>query len=92
MQSKAWIDGFTKHNTSNIVDNARNDQHKEAMMRLRREQARKTQEPMTAYSNIARRITELDNATKKRIKEILISVSFLQRKSLSLLNIHPSTS
>ena len=77
--SKAWIEGSTNHKTSNIVEHARSDQHKGAMMRLRQEQARKRQEPITAYSNIARRITVMDNATKERIKR-KFDISFVLAK------------
>ena len=63
------------------MEHARSDQHKEAMMRLRQEQARKMQEPMTANSNIARRITGFDNATKKRIKRNF-DISFVLAKEI----------
>ena len=77
--SKAWIEGSTYHKTSNIVEHARSDQHKGAMIRLRQEQARKRQEPITAYTNIARRITVMDNATKERIKR-KFDISFVLAK------------
>ena len=52
--SRAWIDGSTNHKTSNISDHATSDQHKVEMIRLRSEQAKERNEPVTTYAPIAR--------------------------------------
>ena len=54
--SRAWIDGSSNHKISSIVDHANSDQHKAAMMRLCVDQAKGRNDPVTAYSPIARSI------------------------------------
>ena len=67
--SRAWIDGSTNHKTSNITDHSTSEQHKSAMMHLRRDQARNRNEPLTAYSPIARGLLapSIDPAVKDRV-------------------------
>ena len=66
--STVWIDGSTNHKTSNVFDHARSNPHKAAMIRLREEQAKCSNEPVTSYSTIARSLLSppLDEAVKKR--------------------------
>ena len=63
--SRVWIDGSSNHKTSNIVDHATSDQHKAAMVQVRRASG----EPVTTYSPIARSLLTMDDAVLTRMKQ-----------------------
>ena len=67
--SRAWIEGSGNHKTSSIVDHATSDQHKAAMMRLRGDQAKGRNDPVSSYSPIARSLLTMDDAVKERMKK-----------------------
>ena len=68
--STVWIDGSMNHKTSNVLDHTKSNPHKVAMTRLREEQAKLSNEPVTNYSTIARSILSppLDEAVKDRFR------------------------
>lgn len=79
--SKAWIDGSSNHKTSNITDHAATDQHKSAMMLLRKDQAKSRNEPITTYSPIARSLfsSTMDPIVKEQVKK-KFEISFVFAK------------
>ena len=66
--SRAWLEGSGNHKTSSIVDHATSEQHKVAMMRLRRDQAKES-EPIVSYSPIARSLMTMDTTVRERVKK-----------------------
>jgi len=52
--SRVWIDGSSNHKMGNITDHTNNEQHKSAMMYLRKDQAKSRNEPISSHSPIAR--------------------------------------
>lgn len=79
--SMAWIDGSSNHKTSNITDHANSDQHKSAMMHLRKDQAKSRNEPITSYSHIARSLlsSPMDPAVRERVEK-KFDISFVLAK------------
>ena len=75
------MDGSTNHKTSNVLDHARSNLHKVAMIRLREEQAKLNNEPVTSYSTIARSLLSppLDEAVKDRLSR-KFQISFVIAK------------
>ena len=79
--STAWIHGSSNHKTSNIIDHATSEQHKSAMTLFRRDQAKSRNEPITAYSPIARGLlsSAMDPVIRERMKK-KFEISFLCAK------------
>lgn len=79
--SRAWIDGSSNHKTSNITDHANSEQHKSAMMFLRRDQARSRNESVTTYSPIARGLLSaaMNPAVREQVKK-KFEISFVFAK------------
>ena len=67
--SKAWITGSSNQKTSNIVDHATSEQHRAAMVRVRADAARASNQPLTSYSPIARSLLVMDEAVQGRMKK-----------------------
>lgn len=59
--STSWVKGSTNHKTSNVIDHANSDQHKAAMIHVKRA----SNQPITTYSPIARSLLSLDETTQK---------------------------
>lgn len=62
--SDHWIKGSKNHKTSNVVDHANTDQHKAAMIHVKKA----SNQPITTYSPIARSLLNLDETTLKRME------------------------
>ena len=67
--SKAWISGSSNQKTSNIVDHATSEQHRAAMIRVRADAARASNQPLTSYSPIARSLLVMDEAVQGHMKK-----------------------
>ena len=67
--SKAWITGSSNQKTSNIVDHATSEQHRAAMVRVRTDAARASNQPLTSYSPIARSLLVMDEVVQGRMKK-----------------------
>lgn len=67
--SASWITGSSNHRSSNIVDHAQSEQHKAAMLKLRRDQAKSSNKSITSYSPIARSLLGMDDAVKDRMRK-----------------------
>ena len=67
--SKAWITGSSNQKTSNIVDHATSEQHRAAMVRVRADAARVSNQSLTSYSPIARSLLVMDEAVQGRMKK-----------------------
>ena len=68
--SRAWIEGFTNHKISNIVDHATSEQHKAAMAHLTKERAWSAKLPVASYAPIASSFqSTLDPAVKRESNE-----------------------
>ena len=65
--SAAWITRSANHNTSNIIDHTKSEQHKQAMSRLRIDQARASNESITSYSTIACCLSVIDEQTRLKL-------------------------
>ena len=61
------------------MDHAKCDQHKDAVTRQQEDQARKKDEPMTAYSLIAKAITTMDDLMKERMQK-KFDISYLMAR------------
>jgi hypothetical protein len=66
--SKAWITGSSNQKTSNIVDHTMSEQHRAAMVQVRPDVARASNQLLTTYSPIARSLTVMDEAVQGRMK------------------------
>ena len=92
----AWITGSANQKTSNIIDHAKSEQHKQAMSRLRTDQARASIESITSYSTITRCLSVIDEQTKLKLNrkfELCYvmareSIPFMKYPSLHQLEIH----
>ena len=66
--SKVWITGSSNQKTSNIFDHATSKQHRAAMVRVRADAARASNQPVTSYAPIARSLLVMDEAVQRRMK------------------------
>ena len=60
--SKAWISGLSNQKTSNVVDHTTGKQHCAAMVRVRADVARASNQPLTSYSPITCSLLVMDEA------------------------------
>ena len=67
--SRVWLEGSSNHKTSNIVDHANSGQHRAAMIRIRAEAAKATNQLVTSYSPIARSLLRMDDQVVERMKK-----------------------
>ena len=68
--SRAWIDGSTNHETSNIVDYVTSEQHKAAMAHLIEERARSAKLPVASYAPITSSLqSTLDPVVNEKVKK-----------------------
>ena len=67
--SRAWVVGSTNAKVSNVLDHARSEQHRIAMVQLRAEQAKTTNAPIATYAPIARSMHILDNSAQERMSK-----------------------
>ena len=73
--SKAWITGSSNQQTSNIVDHATSEQHRAAMVQVRADAARASNQPLTSYSPITRSLLVMDEAVQGRMKKFIFVMS-----------------
>ena len=69
--SCAWVVGSTNAKVSNVLDHARSEQHRIAMVQLRAEQAKSTNAPIATYAPIARSMHTLDKSAQERMSKKL---------------------
>lgn len=62
--SSSWVKGTTNHKTSNVTDHATSDQHKAAMIHVKKA----SNQPLKTYSPIACSLLTMDETTQKRMK------------------------
>ncbi len=79
--SRVWLDGSGNHKISNILDHSKSEQHKLAMMLLRKDQARSKNDPITSYSPVAHSLlsSSMDSTVRKRVKK-KFEISFMLAK------------
>ena len=65
---KVWINCSCNQKTSNIVDHASSEQHRAAMLRVRADAAKASNQPLTTYTPIARNLLVMDRAVQARTK------------------------
>ena len=66
--SSVWVNGSDNHRTSNVLDHATSEQHKNAMRRLRTAQAKARNEPVVQYAPIARSLSMLSEVDQTRMR------------------------
>ncbi len=66
--NEKWITGAESIRISNVIDHAKSDQHKHAMMLLRRDQARSLGLDAAHYAPIARALTSLSKDEREKLK------------------------
>ena len=81
--SKAWINGSCNQKTSNIVDQASSEQHHAAMLRVRADAAKASNQPLTTYSPIARSLLVMDRAVRARMKRKFDICYVMAKESVS---------
>ena len=62
------MNGSCNHKTSNIVDHASSEQHCVAMLQVRTDAAKASNQLLTTYSPIARSLLVMDSAVQARMK------------------------
>ena len=65
--STSWMESSINHRISNVIDHANSDQHKAAMIHVRKA----TNQQIETYSPIARSLLTMDETTRKRIERYL---------------------
>ncbi len=68
--NEKWITGAESIIISNVIDHARSDQHKHAMMLLRIDQARSLGLDAAHYAPIARALTSLSKDERETEEEV----------------------
>ena len=74
--SDAWIHGSTKHKTSNVVDHVTSDQHKAALIQVRKS----CSDHITNYSPIAWSLLVMDDTVLERMKRKFKKESYIMAK------------
>ena len=80
--SKVWITGSSNQKTSNSFDHATSKQHRAAMVRVRADAARASNQPVTSYAPIARSLLVMDEAVQRRMKTKFDICFVMAKKSL----------
>lgn len=83
--SGVWIKGSTNHKTSSVVDHAKSDQHKAAMIHVRKA----SNQPIKTYSPIARSLLTMDETTQKRM-ERKFDICYVMAKESMAFKKYPS--
>ena len=86
--SKAWITGSSNQKTSNIFDHATSEQHRAAMVRVRADAARASNQPVTSYCPIARSLLVMDEAVQRRMKKKFDICFVMAKESLGYPALH----
>lgn len=81
--SKVWINGSFNQKTSNIVDQASSEQHHAAMLQVRADTGKASNQPLTTYSPIARNLLMLDRAMQAHMKRMFDIYYVMAKESLS---------
>ena len=81
--SKAWINGSCNQKTSKIVDHASSEQHRVAMLQVRADAAKASNQPLTTYSPIARSLLVMDSAVQARMKRKFDICYVMAKESLT---------
>ena len=79
--STIWITGSTNHKTSNVIDHSNSDQHKAAMIQVRKA----ANEPIKMYSPLARCLLSMDETTKKRMEKKFDIAYLLAKENLAFM-------
>lgn len=77
--SNVWVSGSDNHRTSNVLDHATSEQHKNAMGRLRTAQAKARNEPVVQYAPIARSLSMLSEVDRTRMRR-KFDISFVMAR------------
>ena len=77
--SNSWIKGSINHKTSNVIDHAKSDQHKAAMIHVRKV----SNQPLKTYSPIARSLLTINETTQKRMEKKFDITYMLMKENMA---------
>ena len=66
--SRVWIEGFTNHRTSNVVDHATSCQHSATMNLAKIDQAKDSGEPLMTVAPIVQLLMKLDAQSQQQLR------------------------